>query len=66
MPLSSQVTFTCKTRPVQYVSFVMSRFHGVSPGHLCADTSTGVVHGLFYKSDRAEEGQSTLSVAIPL
>lgn len=54
---TSQVTFTRKTRPVLYFAVVMSRFHGVSCGHLCADTSMGAVHGLFYKADRAEEGQ---------
>lgn len=49
MPLSSQVSFTCKTRPVQYFSSVMSRFHGVCSGHLRADTSAGALPGSFHR-----------------
>lgn len=49
MPLSIQVSFTCKTRPVQYFSSVMSRFHGVWSGHLRADTSAGALPGSFHR-----------------
>lgn len=61
MPWGSWRTFTCKTRRVRYFSFVMSRFHGASRGHLCADTSARALHGWFYESNGAEQGQSMLS-----